>query len=115
MNEDRVEGTAGAIKGGVKEGIGALARDVKTEWEGKLERAEGNIQEMYGRARDSMGDVAYAGRAQAMSFEQSLRESIASQPYLAMAVAVGIGICLGRLSARYQDDHEVRRVYRYRI
>jgi len=29
MNEDRVEGTAGAIKGGVKEGIGALAGDVK--------------------------------------------------------------------------------------
>ena len=37
MDENRVEGTAAAIKGGVKEGIGAFTGDVKTEWEGKRE------------------------------------------------------------------------------
>ena len=115
MDENRVEGRAAALKGGVKEGIGALAGDVKTEWEGKLDRAQGNLQDMYGQARDSVTDATYAVGRHASTFEDSLRHSMATQPYLAVAIALGIGIALGRLSARYQDDSEIRRVYRYRI
>jgi uncharacterized protein YjbJ (UPF0337 family) len=113
MDENRPEGRAEAIKGGIKEGLGAAVGDVKTEWAGKMERAQGDLQDMYGQAKDTIADATYAAGRQVTTFEDSLRQSIREQPYLAIAVAVGIGICLGRLSARYQSDDEARRVYRY--
>ena len=114
MDENRVQGTATAVTGGIKEGVGAAVGDVKTEWEGKMERAQGNLQDMYGQARDSVTEATYAAGRQAASFEDSLRHSIVTQPYLAMAVALGIGVALGILSSRYRDDHDVGAVYRYR-
>ena len=86
---------------------------VKTEWAGKMECAQGNLQDMYGQARDRVTDATYAAGRQAVSFEDSLRHSIMTQPYLAMAVALGIGVALGVLSTRYREDHDVRAVYRY--
>jgi uncharacterized protein YjbJ (UPF0337 family) len=114
MDENRVEGRAGALKGGIKEGFGQAVGDVKTEREGKLEGIKGDVQDMYGQARDSVVDAAYAAGRQATSFEDSLRHSISAQPYLAVGIALAIGIALGRLSARYQDpQYETRRIYRY--
>ena len=114
MDEKRLQGTTEAIKGGIKEGIGEAIGDVKMEWEGKLERVKGDAQDMYGQARDSVADAAYSAGRQAMTFGDSLRQSIATQPYLALAVALGIGIGLGLLRARYREsDYEPRRIYRY--
>src|SRR5215218_1262202 len=110
MDENHVEGRAAAIKGGIKEGIGQAVGDVKTEWEGKLERAKDDVQEMYDQARDSVADSAYAAGRQAMTFGDSLRHSIVTQPYLAVAVALAIGIGFGLLRAHYRDsNYEPRR------
>ena len=68
---------------------------------------------MYGQVQDSVADASYAAGRHVMSFEDSLRQSIREQPYMALAVAVGVGICLGRLSAQYGSNHEAQRVYRY--
>jgi uncharacterized protein YjbJ (UPF0337 family) len=113
MDANRPEGRVEALKGGIKEGVGAALGDVKTEWEGKMERAQGNLQDMYGQTKDSIADATYAAGRQVMTYEDSLRQGIREQPYLAMAVAFGIGICLGHLTARYRSDDQVRTVYRY--
>ena len=124
MNEP--EGRAAAVKEGFKEGVGEVADEVKTKWARRAERAQGNVQDMYGRAqgnlqdmyadaRDSVTDATYAAGRQAMSYEHTLRRAIQEQPYVAMAVALGIGIALGVMSGRSRSDDDVRKIYRYRI
>ena len=43
MDKDRVEGSAKQIKGNIKEGLGKLTGDTKTEAEGKADKAEGKV------------------------------------------------------------------------
>jgi ElaB/YqjD/DUF883 family membrane-anchored ribosome-binding protein len=58
-------------------------------------------QDIYGQARESAADVAgttrKAARKAANSLEQAIRSTIEDQPYLAAAVALGIGWFLGRM------------------
>jgi len=58
-------------------------------------------QDMYGQARESAADVAgtarQAARKTASSLEQAVRGTIEDQPYLAAAIALGIGWFLGRM------------------
>jgi ElaB/YqjD/DUF883 family membrane-anchored ribosome-binding protein len=58
-------------------------------------------QDLYGQARDSASDLAdsaqRAARHTAGSFEQALRNTIETQPYTAVAIALGLGWLLGRL------------------
>lgn len=58
-------------------------------------------QELYDHARDSASDLAdatgKAARQTAGSFERALRNTIETQPYTAVIVALGIGWLLGRM------------------
>ena len=57
--------------------------------------------DLYDQARDSASDLAdstqRAARQTASSFEQALRNTIETQPYTAVAIALGLGWLLGRL------------------
>jgi ElaB/YqjD/DUF883 family membrane-anchored ribosome-binding protein len=57
-------------------------------------------QDVYGQARDSAADVvdtaSAAARKTAGSFERAVRTTIETQPYMAAAIALGIGWFLGR-------------------
>jgi uncharacterized protein YjbJ (UPF0337 family) len=57
-DKDRVEGSAKNIGGKVKEGIGNLTGDSKTQAEGKSEQAEGKIQNTVGGIKDAVKDVS---------------------------------------------------------
>lgn len=54
MNEDRVKGSMKNIKGSLKEGLGKAVGDTKMETEGKMDKAEGRIQNTVGGMKDSL-------------------------------------------------------------
>ena len=58
-------------------------------------------QDLYGQARDSASQAADAAAVAAQrtvgSFERALRNAIETQPYTAVAVALGLGWLLGRM------------------
>jgi ElaB/YqjD/DUF883 family membrane-anchored ribosome-binding protein len=58
-------------------------------------------QDMVGQARESTADVVNAtntaARKTAGSLEQAVRNTIETQPYMAAAIALGIGWLLGRM------------------
>jgi len=57
MDNDRVEGIGHQIKGSVKEGVGHLTGDKKTEAEGAAEKAAGKVQNTVGSAKDSIREA----------------------------------------------------------
>lgn len=54
MDRDRTEGSLKNIKGRVKEGLGKALGDSKMETEGKMDKAEGRIQNTVGGLKDSI-------------------------------------------------------------
>jgi uncharacterized protein YjbJ (UPF0337 family) len=54
MDEDRVEGVAHKVKGSIKEVIGKVTGDKKTEAEGVAEKTAGKVQNTVGGAKDSI-------------------------------------------------------------
>jgi uncharacterized protein YjbJ (UPF0337 family) len=57
MDHDRSEGIGHQIKGAVKEGVGKVTGDTKTEAEGTAERAGGKVQNAVGGAKDAVRDA----------------------------------------------------------
>jgi uncharacterized protein YjbJ (UPF0337 family) len=53
MDKDRVEGAAHEAKGAVKEAIGKVTGDTKTEAEGTAEKTAGKVQNAVGGIKDS--------------------------------------------------------------
>ena len=53
MDNDRVEGSMKNVKGKMKEGLGKATGDSKMESEGKMDKAEGTIQNTIGGIKDS--------------------------------------------------------------
>jgi uncharacterized protein YjbJ (UPF0337 family) len=63
-NKDEVKGKGKRIKGALKDKAGEMLGNRELEAEGEAERAKGNVQESYGRARRKVGDaIKDAGRA----------------------------------------------------
>ena len=56
-DEDRVEGSAKNLGGKVKEGIGKLTGDSKTQAEGKSDQVEGKVQNTVGGVKDAVKDA----------------------------------------------------------
>ncbi|ANY79864.1 CsbD-like protein [Microvirga ossetica] len=54
MDNDRAEGSMKTIKGRVKEGLGKALGDTKLETEGKMDKAEGKVQNAIGGMKDSL-------------------------------------------------------------
>jgi len=57
MDKDRVEGAATNIKGKVKEGIGKMTGDAKTEAEGQADQVKGKAQNAVGGVKDKAREV----------------------------------------------------------
>ena len=53
MDKDRVVGAAHQAKGAVKETVGKVTGDTKTQAEGAAEKAAGNVQNTVGSAKDA--------------------------------------------------------------
>lgn len=57
VDKDRIEGGAKQVKGSIKETIGKVTGDTKTEAEGKGDKAEGKVQSTVGGMKDSVRDT----------------------------------------------------------
>ena len=58
MDSDRVAGAAKQAKGSIKEAIGKLTGDAKTQAEGAAEKVEGKVQNTTGSAKDAVQGAA---------------------------------------------------------
>jgi uncharacterized protein YjbJ (UPF0337 family) len=101
MNSDRMEGTAKNLGGKVEEGFGRATGDIKSQVEGTVKQAVGTAQDLYGQARETAGDAAAMVKRQASSFEETIRENVENRPYTAVAIALALGWCVGRLGRSY--------------
>jgi uncharacterized protein YjbJ (UPF0337 family) len=101
MNPDRIEGAAKNMGGKLEEGLGRAAGDIKNQVEGAVKQAAGTAQDLYGQARETAGAAAAVVRQRAGSFEQTVRESVETRPYTAVAIALAIGWFVGRLGRSY--------------
>ena len=57
MDKDRVEGAAKQAKGAVKEAVGKLTGDAKTQAEGRQDKVEGKVQNAIGGVKDTIRDA----------------------------------------------------------
>src|SRR5271166_3271019 len=57
MDKDRVVGAAHQVKGAVKEAVGKVTGDAKTQTEGAAERAAGKVQNAVGGAKDAVREA----------------------------------------------------------
>jgi uncharacterized protein YjbJ (UPF0337 family) len=96
MDEDRVTGAARNAGGKVEETIGRATGDTKRQVQGAVERAQGAAENLYGQTKDAASDAAAGLRKGALSFEDTLRSTIEDKPYMAVAIALGLGWLLGR-------------------
>jgi ElaB/YqjD/DUF883 family membrane-anchored ribosome-binding protein len=75
--------------------------DAKKNASGVADEVTDAAQDIYGQARDSAAQVAdattKAARKTAGSFEKALRNTIETQPYTAVAIALGLGWLFGRM------------------
>jgi uncharacterized protein YjbJ (UPF0337 family) len=96
MNEDRVIGTARNAAGKAQEGFGNVIGDAKMQASGVANQVAGAAQDLYGQTRAAASDMANAAQNSASSFEKIVRNTIETQPYTAVFVALGIGWLIGR-------------------
>ena len=57
MDDDRIEGAAKNVGGKLKEGVGKLVGDSKTEADGKADQVEGKTQNIWGGVKDTVRDA----------------------------------------------------------
>jgi uncharacterized protein YjbJ (UPF0337 family) len=100
MNEDRLVGTAKNVGGKVEEGFGHATGDVKSQLQGKARQIEGEIQNMYGQAKETASQAAEAVRDTALDADDFIRKTIEQRPYTTAAVALAVGFLIGRFAHR---------------
>ena len=54
MDKDRIEGSARQVVGGIKEVVGKVLGDQKTQADGKAEKTAGKIQNAVGSLKDTL-------------------------------------------------------------
>ena len=57
MDKEHVKGAIDKTKGAVKDAVGGLTGDTKTQAEGKIDKAKGAIRETVGDAKDAARDA----------------------------------------------------------
>lgn len=100
MDSDRIGGTAQDFKGQVKEGIGNLTGDTKTQAEGYADQLGGTARRTIGQARDTLRDATGQLQAQASTIGDFIDETIHERPLTALLAAGGIGYILSLLIHR---------------
>ena len=98
MDEDRIKGATTNIGGKVKDAVGGLTGDTKTQAEGKLDQATGQLQNAYGSAKDAVEQGASTFGAQLDSF-------MSEKPVTSLAIAAGIGYLFARVTHRTRVIH----------
>jgi len=89
MDDQTIEGAYNEGKGRVKDAVGGLTGDTKTQAEGKIDQGIGKVQQMMGDLPD-----------QVRSFGAELDEVIQERPMMALLAAASVGYILSLLIHR---------------
>lgn len=54
MDKNRIKGSVNQATGSAKETLGKLTGDAALEGEGKIEKAAGGLQKVFGKAKDAL-------------------------------------------------------------
>ena len=100
MDEDRITGAAQNIGGKVKDAVGGVMGDSKTQAEGKMDQVAGTLQNAYGAAKDTVRETAGTVRETAGEAGSQIEDFVKAQPLLALLGAMGLGFALARLFDR---------------
>jgi len=57
VHKDEVEGAGKQAKGAIKDAVGGLTGNEKLQAEGKLDKAEGKVQQKVGEGKDAIRDA----------------------------------------------------------
>ena len=60
MDEDRLKGTGKQVSGSIKEALGKVTGDTKTQADGAAEKTAGKAQNTVGGAKDTVRDAVQA-------------------------------------------------------
>ena len=93
MDEDRIKGAATNVGGKVKDAVGGLTGDAKTQAEGKSDQMSGQLQNAYGSAKDAV-------REGASTFGAELDSFMSERPMQSLLIAAGLGYLFARLTHR---------------
>jgi uncharacterized protein YjbJ (UPF0337 family) len=80
----------------MEEGFGRTADDTRTRVRGRMNQAEGSVQELHGQAVDSAEAAIGAVRQMPASVDNTIRHYIESNPYRTAAIVLGLGWLIGR-------------------
>ena len=100
MDSDRITGTAQDVKGQVKEGVGNLTGDKKTQGEGYVDQISGTAKRTLGQARDTIRDASGQLQEQASTIGDYIDETIHERPLTALLAAGAVGYVLSLLIHR---------------
>jgi ElaB/YqjD/DUF883 family membrane-anchored ribosome-binding protein len=84
--------------------IRSVLSEARDETADVADQVKSAVQDLYGQAKDSTSQVAHAAgrsvklaRRTAFSLDDVARNTIENQPYLSVAIALGLGWLLGRM------------------
>jgi uncharacterized protein YjbJ (UPF0337 family) len=97
MDENRVTGTARNVGGKAQEAAGDLTGDAKLQAQGTINQAAGDIEKLYGQAKDTAADVAQSVQQGAKVADDLFRRVIEERPYTAAVAALVLGWAIGRI------------------
>jgi uncharacterized protein YjbJ (UPF0337 family) len=97
MDENRVTGTVRNVGGKVQEAAGKLTGDTKLQAKGTANQAAGDMEELYGQAKDAAADVAESVQQGAKAADDLFRKLIEERPYTTAIAALALGWVIGRV------------------
>jgi uncharacterized protein YjbJ (UPF0337 family) len=98
MDENRLTGTARNVGGKVQEAAGKITGDAKLQAQGVVNQAAGDIEELYGQAKDAAADVAQSVQQGATVADDLFRRVIEERPYTTAFAALALGWVVGRIT-----------------
>jgi uncharacterized protein YjbJ (UPF0337 family) len=100
MDENQVEGTIKDIGGKIKEGIGDLTGDTKTQASGAIDQMVGTAQRTYGKFKEQASGAGSTVADQLDEVSSYLGDTVAERPLTSLLVAGAIGYALAMLVRR---------------
>ena len=96
MDKDRIAGAAKDFAGKAEGAVGNLTGDAKTQAEGRAREAAGTVQNLYGQAKDAIGNPADTLRGS----QKAVADTVQENPLGSLLIAGGIGFALALMMTR---------------
>jgi uncharacterized protein YjbJ (UPF0337 family) len=100
MDSDRIAGKAKETIGKGEAALGDALGDHETEASGRVRQAAGAAQDLYGQAKDTLGDNFSDVSESAEKALHSLEREVKARPLIALLIATLVGYVLAQLTMR---------------